>query len=169
MTGKDSQTRILQRGWIWLVVANRRIYTWSDYMYWLNLAHHSFTLTMAKRKEYIKDKNWALLDIEYIQCTRTHKCVRKLYMLAKDGYMDLLLEFFPCEPLHKLDKKYQRAFRYCQREIHKLPYCPSPPSPPCWTAVKELNNFIVDNDIELVFYKGGEIETNFVKNLILNH
>ena len=126
---------------------------------------HSFTLTMAEEKEYVKTKNWALLDIEYIQCTRTHKCVRKLYMLAKDGYMDLLLEFFPCEPLHKLDKKYQRAFHYCQKEIHKLPYCPSPPSPPCWTAVKELNNFIVDNDIELIFYKGGEIEKNLCKEL----
>ena len=105
------------------------------------MAQHSFTLTVAKGKEYINAKNWALLDIEYIQCTRTHKCVRKLYMLAKDGYMDLLLEFFPCEPLHKLDKKYQRAFHYCQREIHKLPYCPPPPSPPCWTAVKEADNF----------------------------
>jgi hypothetical protein len=120
---------------------------------------------MAEEKEYIKAKNWALLDIEYIQCTRTHKCVRKLYMLAKDGYTDLLLEFFPCEPLHKLDEKYGKAFRYCQRKIHKLPYYPPPPSPPCWTAVRELNNFIVDNDIELVFYKGGEIEKNLCKEL----
>ena len=114
---------------------------------------------------YIKMSNWALLDIEYIQCTRTHKCVRKLYMLAKDGYMDLLLEFFLCQPLRKLNKKYQRTFRYCQRKIHKLPYYPSLPSPPCRSAVKELNNFIVDNDIELVFYKGGEIEKKLCKEL----
>ena len=124
---------------------------------------------MAKRKEYIKDKNWALLDIEYIQCTRTHKCVRKLYMLAKDGYMDLQMEFFPCEPLHKLDKRYQRAFYYCQREIHKLSYCPPAPSPPCLDAVKELNNFIVDNHIELVFYKVVKLRRSCVKNLVLNH
>ena len=71
--------------------------------------------TMAR--ELIKMRNWALLDDEYIQCTQTHKCVRKLYMLAKDGYMDLLLEFFPCQPLRKLDKKYRRTFWYCQREI----------------------------------------------------
>jgi len=120
---------------------------------------------MAEEKEYVKTKNWALLDVEFIQCTRTHKCIRKLYMLAKDGYMDLLLEFFPCEPLHKLDKKYQRAFHYCQRKIHKLPYCPSPLSPPCRTAVKELNNFIVDNDIDLVFYKGGDVEKNLCTEL----
>ena len=92
---------------------------------------HSFTLTMGEEKEFVKTRNWALLDIEYIQCTRTHKCVRKLYMLAKDGYMDLLLEFFPCQPLHKLNKKYQRTFRFCQREIHKLSYYPLSPSPPC--------------------------------------
>ena len=120
---------------------------------------------MAEEKEYVKTKNWALLDVEFIQCTRTHKCIRKLYMLAKDGYMDLLLEFFPCEPLHKLDKKYQRAFHYCQRKIHKLPYCPSPPSPPCWTAVKELNNFIVDNDIDMICYKGGDVEKNLCEEL----
>ena len=79
--------------------------------------------------------------------------------------MDLLLEFFPCKPLHKLDNKYQRAFRYCQREIHKLPYYPSSPSPPFLSVVKELNNFFVDNDIELVLYKGGEIEKNICKEL----
>ena len=62
---------------------------------------------MTEEKEYVKMRNWALLDIEFIQCTHTHKCVRKLYMLAKDGYMDLLLEFFPCKPLHIFSKKDQ--------------------------------------------------------------
>ena len=120
---------------------------------------------MVEEKEYVKTRNWVLLDIEYIQCTQTHKCVRKLYMLAKDGYMDLLLEFFPCQSLREQSKKYQRTFRYCQREIHKLPYYPLSPSPPCLNVLKELNNFIVDNDIELVFYKGGDIEKNLCKEL----
>ena len=72
---------------------------------------------MEQTKQQLNEKNWAMMDIAYIQCTHTHKCVRKLCMLAKDGYMDLLLEFFPCKPLHKMDRKYQRAFRYGQREI----------------------------------------------------
>ena len=110
---------------------------------------------MEEEKEYFNAKFWALLDIEYIQSTRTHKCVRKFYILAKDGYTDLQLEFFPCEPLHKLKKRYQRTFQYCKSEIHKLPYCPEGPSSPC---SKKLSKFIVDNKIELVFYKGGEIE-----------
>ena len=122
------------------------------------LARDSFALTMEEEKEHLNAKNWALLDIEYIQCTRTHRCIRKLYILAKDGYTDLQLEFFPCEPLHKLEKRYQKAFQYCQREIHKLPYCPEGPSSPCSIAVEKLDNFIVNNEIELVFYKGGQIE-----------
>ena len=115
-------------------------------------------MMMDEEKEYLNAKNWALLDIEYIQCTRTHKCIRKLYILAKDGYTDLQLEFSPCEPLHKLEKRYQNAFQYCHSEIHKLPYCPEGPSSSCSTAVEKLNNFIVNNEIDLVFYKGGEIE-----------
>ena len=132
------------------------------------LKRDSFTLTMEEEKEYLNAKNWALLDIEYIQCTRTHRCIRKLYILAKNGYTDLQLEFFPCDPLHKLDKKYQRAFQYCQREIHKLPYCPEGPSSPCSTAAEKLNNFIVKNNIDLVFYKGGQIEKAVCDELHIN-
>ena len=100
------------------------------------------TSVLMERKEYFNAKNWALLDIEYIQCTRTHRCIRKFYILAKDGYTDLQLECIPCEPLHKLEKKYQKAFHFCQSEIHKLPYYPEGSSLPCSAAVKRLNNFI---------------------------
>ena len=46
----------------------------------------------------------------------------------------------------QIRQKYQRAFQYCQREIHKLPYCPDGPSSPCSTAAEKLNNFIVNNE-----------------------
>ena len=45
--------------------------------------------SVMERKEYFNAKNWTLLDIEYIQCTRTHRCIRKFYILAKNGYTDL--------------------------------------------------------------------------------
>ena len=32
-------------------------------------------------------------------------------------------------------------------------------------VLKELNNFIVDNGIELIFYKGGDIEKNLCQEL----
>ena len=126
------------------------------------------TSVLMERKEYFNAKNWALLDIEYIQCTRTHRCIRKFYILAKDGYTDLQLECIPCEPLHKLEKKYQKAFHFCQSEIHKLPYYPEGPSLPCSAAVERLNNFIKNNEINLVFYKGGDIEKKVCDELYIN-
>ena len=51
---------------------------------------------MERLKELMREKNWAIMDIEYIQTTTEHRCVRKLYMLAKDGYTDRELEFYPC-------------------------------------------------------------------------
>ena len=120
---------------------------------------------MEQAKQRLNEKNWALLDIEYIQCTHTHKCIRKLYILAKDGYTDLKLEFFPCKPFPTLERRYQRAFRYCQQEIHKLSYCPEGPSSPCSTAAEKLNKFIVDNEIDLVLYKGGIVEKNICDKL----
>ena len=120
---------------------------------------------MEQAKQRLNEKNWALLDIEYIQCTRTHKCIRKLYILAKDGYTDLKLEFFPCQPFPALKRRYQRAFRYCQQEIHKLSYYPEEPSSPCSTAAEKLKKFIVDNEIDLVLYKGGIVEKNLCDEL----
>ena len=127
-----------------------------------------FITSTMERKEYFNAKNWALLDIEYIQCTRTHQCIRKLYILAKNGYTDLQLECIPCKPLHKLEKRYQKAFHFCQSEIHKLPYCPEGSSLPCSAAVERLNNFIKNNEIDLVFYKGGDIEKKVCDKLHIN-
>ena len=50
--------------------------------------------------------------------------------------------------------------KYYQREIPKLSYCPKGPSSPCSTAAEKLNKFIVDNEIDLVFYKQGAVEKN---------
>ena len=124
--------------------------------------------SVMERKEYFNAKNWTLLDIEYIQCTRTHRCIRKFYILAKNGYTDLQLECIPCEPLHKLEKKYQKAFHFCQSEIHKLPYYPEGSSLPCSAAVERLNSFIKNNKIDLVFYKGGDIERKVCDELYIN-
>ena len=62
----------------------------------------------------IKDKNFAILDVEFIQTSKIHKCIRKLYILAKDGYTDMELDFKPCKPLYELSKFYQRSFQSCE-------------------------------------------------------
>ena len=115
---------------------------------------------MEQAKQQLNKRNWAMMDIEYIQCTHTHKCLQKLYILAKNGYTDMELEFFPCKPLLTLEEKYQRAFQYCQRKIHKLSYYPKGPSSSCSTAAEKLKKYVVDNEIDLVLYEGGRVEKN---------
>ena len=41
----------------------------------------------------LKDNNWMIMDIEYIQTSKEHQCVRKIYMLANNGSTDLSLNF----------------------------------------------------------------------------
>ena len=108
--------------------------------------------------ELMKEKNWALMDIEYIQTSKTHRCIRKLYILAKDGFTAKELTFHPCVRYKNMDKRHKRTFRYCKRHIHKLSYYPKVYASPCSTALAKVKMFIVDNDIDIILYKGGEIE-----------
>ena len=114
----------------------------------------------------IKNKNFAILDIEYIQSSKIHKCTRKLYILAKDGYTDMELEFKPCKPFNELTKFYQRSFRFCENHIHKLPYYPSHKyAPRCSKVLEQINAFIVYNSIDYILYKGGVIEKQLCQKL----
>ena len=114
---------------------------------------------------YLNEKNWALLDIEYIQTTKSHQCVRKLYILTNDGFTDLKLECHPCLQFKRLNMCYKKAFWHCQAYIHQLPYYPNGPSSPCSTAAVKLQNFITNNNIDLILYKGGQVEENICRKL----
>jgi len=114
----------------------------------------------------VGEKNWAIMDVEYIRTSKTHRCIRKLYILAKDGFTDLELDFYPCARYKDLDKRYQRSFRFCKAHIHKLSYEPNPRyAPPCNTVLAKLNAFIVYNDIDFILYKGGRIEKDLCEEL----
>ena len=113
----------------------------------------------------LKFKSWALLDIEYIQVSKYHKCIRKLYVLTGDGKWDMDMEFMPCIPYHLLSKKYQRSFQYCQRHIHELPYRPKVLSCPCSLAPDTLKDFTEKYGIDVILYKGGTIERDLCKEL----
>ena len=117
--------------------------------------------------EQLKEKNWALLNIEYIRTSPTHRCVRKIYILAKNGSEELELEFYPCIRFKELEPRYQRAFRFCRNHIHKLSYNPTTYSPLCGNVLPEINNFITNNDIELILYKGGTIEKDLCEELCI--
>ena len=115
--------------------------------------------------EVLRIKTWAILDIEYIQTTRTHKCIRKLYMLEKGTFSNLEQEFFPCLQYHDLERRYQKSFRFCRAHIHKLSYNPEKRSPSCITASEKIHKFITENDIEIILYKGGNVEKTVCEEL----
>ena len=74
--------------------------------------------------EMLHDKNFAIIDCEYIQTIPDHKCVRSMYILEKDGFTSERCEFSACKRYYELDDKYKWAFEYCRRQIHKLSYEP---------------------------------------------
>ena len=81
-----------------------------------------------------------------------------MYVLASDGRSELHQEFVSCRDLNELDEKYRKAFIYCSRKIHKLPYYPQTLSSPCHSSGAVLRNFIERNNISIVFFKGGIME-----------
>ena len=118
---------------------------------------------MEESRELLK-KHWALLDIEFIRISSTHRCIRKLYILAKNGgHMEL--EFLPCVPYCQLERKYQKSFNFCRRNIHRLSYKPKKYSPACSQVLTLLKEFIINNCVELVLYKGGTIERDLCNEM----
>lgn len=111
-----------------------------------------------ERRELLRENCWALLDVEFIRISSTHRCVRKLYVLADNGYTQMEMEFYPCKRYRDLEKKYKKSFQYCRRNIHNLSFHPWKFSPLCSHAASKLNDFIVHNAIELILYKGGTVE-----------
>ena len=115
----------------------------------------------------LMEKHWALFDVEFIRISPSHRCIRKLYILEKNGYTDMELEFYPCKRYTELERRYQKSFRFCQMHIHKLNYNPKKYSPKCLQILPILNEFIVDSGIELILYKGGTIERDLSNALDL--
>ena len=108
---------------------------------------------------YVRARNVAVLDCESIQTSAQHQCIRNLFILCKDGVTCKYKDFYACKRYRELETKYQRAFRYCQRRVHHLQYEPrKSDSPSCAHATYFLQNFIRENRIDLVLYKGGIVE-----------
>ena len=106
----------------------------------------------------ILQRNYVLLDMEMIQISRNHACVRKLYALSKDGKTDIEMEFEPCKKYVELEEKYKKSFLYCKKNIHKLSYYPVKKCLPCTKAKDILKNFMSSLDADIIFYKGGHFE-----------
>ena len=117
--------------------------------------------------EQIKENNWMLMDLESIRTSPTHRCIRKIYLLAKNGSDELGLEFLPCVQFKDLESRYKRSFLSCQRNVHRLSFSPDSYSPLCGNVLAEINNFIVCNGIQLVLYKGGTIKKDLCNQLCI--
>ena len=128
---------------------------------------NSTIMEQAPSRELLLEKHWALLDVEFIRTSPTHRCIRKLYALEKNGHTDLELDFYPCKRYENIQWKYQRSFQYCKRHVHKLNYNPKKYSPECRQVLPLLNEFIVNGGIELILYKGGSIEKDLCKALYI--
>ena len=107
------------------------------------------------------------MDIEYIQTSNSHKCVRKLYLLASDGDTDLERDFYPCKRYRDIHQRYQQSYHYCRRRIHQLQYDPRQYSPKCSDAMAIVKNFITRNDICNILYKGGTIERELCEKILI--
>ena len=75
------------------------------------------------------------------------------------------IKFLPCEPLDKLDYKYQRAYEFCKRNIHGLEFNPSAPSLQCEDAARDVQKNSETCSSTLVVYKGGIIEKQLCESI----
>ena len=120
---------------------------------------------MEQLTNKMREQNWAMMDVEYIQTSKEHRCVRKLYLLAKDGFTEKELEFHPCIRYRSMSKRNKRSFHYCKAHIHKLPFYPRTYASPCDTAREKIGRFIDENNIDFILYKGCEIESDLCSDL----
>ena len=120
---------------------------------------------MEGLKDLMRKKNWAIMDVEYIQTSREHRCIRKLYILAKGGFTDRELEFHPCVRYNSMSPQNKRSFNYCKTHIHILPYFPRVFASPCNTVLEKIERFIDENNIDFILYKGGDIESELCADI----
>ena len=123
-----------------------------------------FDMKRISLLERIRNENFIIVDIEAIKISEDHACIRKIYILSKNGMKNLEVECTPCKWLCELPKKYKEAFFYCQRHIHKLNYYP-----PRYCTVKcnDVPNIVrnFDRNVKLMLYKGGEYEKKLARSI----
>ena len=114
--------------------------------------------------DYIRSKNFLLFDCESIRIG-THDCIRKIYGLAKDGFSSVSHDFHPCVEYDELSWIDLRSFEHCKRHVHKLEFYPPTYAYRCIEVKYILRDFIQQNRINLLLYKGGNIEKSLAEDL----
>ena len=113
----------------------------------------------------LRKRNFVILDIEYIRTLENHCCIRKLYLLSKDGIQEREADLVPCQHFKDMEQKYQNSFLYCKRNIHHLPFYPKKRIFKCYYARRIIEEFMDITGADLVLYKGGNIERNLCNRM----
>ena len=100
----------------------------------------------------VKDKRWAILKVDTIATSTSHRCIRRFYIGDKDGSNYLEMEFYPCVSYKNLADNYKEQYYSESANGHGLRYNPYQRSPPCSVAVSKINEFIVYNGIEIILF-----------------
>ena len=113
----------------------------------------------------LRHANFAVIDFEGIQSSKTHCCVRSMSILSRDGETQQNAEFIPCADLTELEHKYQKAFYHCAKKVHHLSYLPQNCPNRCKDVYEIVRNFAVTNEIEIFAYKGGNLERQICEEI----
>ena len=116
-----------------------------------------YDLGVLKR---VQDENWAILKVENIATSPSHRCIRRFYMGDKDGRNYLEIEFYPCVAYHGLNDECKEEFHKQRSSEHGLSYNPTRRALPCKMAISKINEFIVYNDVQIVLYNSESNTTN---------
>ena len=99
-----------------------------------------------------KHKNWAILKVNAIMTSKSHRYIRRFYIGEKVGVNYLEMEFYPCIKYANLSEEYKRLFSQERNCGHRLPYNPRQRSPPCTLATEMMKQFVDQLNIELILY-----------------
>ena len=115
------------------------------------------------------NRRYTILDIEGISLSkerseerigaysRIHNCLRKTAVLLYDG-RTAVQEAEPCIEREALMETEEKSFSWCMENIHHLPYTPDRTSLKCRVIPPMLTDFLQENRVEIVYYKGGLLE-----------
>ena len=112
---------------------------------------------------------YAVMDIESISLDKTrvhpligrfsriHNCRRKL-AIELWNEQSLVLEAVPCVDYKSLSESERYTFGYSRKRFHRLTYQPFMSSLKCMDVAGVVKQYLYDNGIRKVYYKGGNLE-----------
>ena len=124
------------------------------------------------------NRRYAILDIEGISLSKErrseerkgayskiHSCLRKTAVLLYHG-RTAVQEAKPCIKREALMESEEKSFSWCKENIHHLPYTPADrSSPKCSVIPQMLADFLRENRVEIVYYKGGLLEKDLCEQI----